>query len=198
MENVCAPRPTPDGYSALVARCAGADLLVLGSGAAAPTVFEHASIPVLLARWCPFGARVTDRILVAVDDSAEPDRAAEVAGLLASRYDATVAIVPAPDRNPALQRAIAASGRIVLRATGVAPRVFGESVPPERVIPSVAAAQDATLLVLSVGSTDNARSKAALIARCVGCSVLGVPVLSRAPEALAFERTPTKRRMQSP
>jgi hypothetical protein len=192
---ISAPGPTRRRSSALLDRCVGADLLVLGAAADAPTVLEHACIPVLLARCCPLGAKVTDRILVAVDDCAEPDRAAEVAGLLAARHDGTVAIAPVPERNPALQRATAASSRIIIQATGVAPRVVGEYVAPERAISSVAATLDATLLVLPAGSTEQARSKAALIARWVGCSVLAVPVLTPAPEALTIERPPTKRRM---
>jgi nucleotide-binding universal stress UspA family protein len=159
---------------------------VLGTGATATAVLEQARIPVLLARWSPFGASVTDRILLAVDDSAKPDHAAEVAGLLAARHHGTVAIVPAPERNAALQRATAASGRIVLGATGVAPRVLREHVPPERLIPSVAAAVDATLLVVGVGRTTSTRSRASQIARCVGCSVLAIPL----------EPPPATRRME--
>lgn len=192
---ISAPRPTRRQGSALLARCDGADLLVLGADADAHTLLEHACIPVLLARCCPVGATVTDRIVVAVDGSAEPHRAAEVAGLLASRHDGTVAIVPAPERNPALQRATAASSRIVLQATGVAPRILGEYVAPERAISSAAVALDATLLVLPAGNTENARSNAELIARWVGCSVLAVPALTPAPAAFAIKRPPTIRRM---
>ena len=79
----------------VVEACDGADLLVLGAGGDPDSVIRRASLPLLLARWCPAGTRVTDRILIAIDDESEPDRAAEAAGLLASRYGGAVAVVSA-------------------------------------------------------------------------------------------------------
>jgi len=94
VEYIITPRPT-GGSGALLDRCDGADLLVLGAGGDPDSVIRRASLPLLLARWCPPGTRVTDRILIAIDDESEPDRAAEAAGLLASRYGGAVAVVSA-------------------------------------------------------------------------------------------------------
>jgi hypothetical protein len=184
VEYIATSRPW-SANSALLDRCDGADLLVLGARDDAGWLIERASLPVLLARWCPSGADVTERILVVVDDETEPHRAAEIAGQLASRYGGSVAVVPAPEPNRALERATAATSRIVLQAAGVVPRVFGERVPSDQAIMSAAAAMDASLLVLPLGNTERARRRAALIARLVGCSVLLIPVPAAGPEALA-------------
>jgi hypothetical protein len=196
VEWLSAPGPADEGYGALLDRCNGADVLVLGGGVRSPTVLEHASVPVLLARPCPLGDQVADRIVVAVDEAANPERAAKVAGLLAARHEGEVVIAPAPAPNARLQRATAASRRIVLRTSGDAPRVFGVYVPPERLIPSVAITLGATLLVLPVADTDAARRRAVLIARCVACSVLALPVPTAIPQALAFAQSPTNRSME--
>ena len=124
---------------------------------------------------------------MAVDDKSEPHRAAEVAGWLASRHGGTVAIVPFLEPRGALERATAATSRIVLQAAGLVPRVYG--APPElkRAVSSAVSAMDATLLVLPLGSEASTRSNAALIARLVGCSVLVIPVprvVPREPRAL--------------
>jgi hypothetical protein len=173
--------------SALLDRCDGADVLVLGADDDAAALIERTSLPLLLARSCASGAEVTDRILVAVDDKSEPHRAAEVAGRLASRHGGTVAVVPSLEPRSALERATAAASRIVLQTAGLAPRVYGAPTPLERAVLSAVAAMDATLLVLPLGSEAIARSNAALIARLVGCSVLVIPVppvVPREPHAL--------------
>jgi hypothetical protein len=162
--------------SALLDRCDGADVLVLGADDDAAALIERASLPLLLARTCPSGADVTDRMLVAVDDRSEPHRAAEVAGRLASRHGGTVAVVPFLEPRGALERATAAASRIVLQTAGLVPRVYGAPTPLARAVLSAVASMDATLLVLPLGSEAIARSNAALIARLVGCSVLVIPV----------------------
>ena len=167
--------------SALLDRCDGADLLVLGADDDAAALIERASLPLLLARSCPSGAEVTDRILVAVDDKSEPHRAAEVAGRLAARHGGTVAVVPFLEPRGALERATAATSRIVLQAAGSVPRVYGAPTESKRAVLSAVAAMNATLLVLPLGSEASARSNAALIARLVGCSVLVIPVPSGVP-----------------
>jgi nucleotide-binding universal stress UspA family protein len=168
--------PRLPSNTTLLDRCDGADVLVLGADEDAAALIERASLPLLLARSCPSGAEVTDRILVAVDDKSEPHRAAEVAGRLASRHDGTVAVVPFLESRGALERATAATSRIVLQAAGQVPRVYGAPMELKRAVLSAVAAMDATLLVLPLGREASARSNAALIARLVGCSVLVIPV----------------------
>jgi nucleotide-binding universal stress UspA family protein len=175
VELVLVSQLTRHGSRALQDGCEGHDLLVLSAGAASNAAVQHAPIPVLIARWCPLGTDVTDTILVAVDDSPESTRAVELAGRLAAAHGGRITILVAPAREPRLQRAIAASGRVLLRATGEVPRVFGEQLPPERTIPSAASAVAASLVVLGSGSGDLARSRTATIVSTVGCSVLAVP-----------------------
>ena len=74
-------------------------MLALGAGPAARTAVQHAPIPILVARTCPTGTRVTDSILVPVDASAESRCAVELAGRLAAADGATVTILAAPPRD---------------------------------------------------------------------------------------------------
>jgi hypothetical protein len=83
--------------------------------------------------------------------------------------------VAAPACDPALQRALAAGLGVLLRAPGAAPHVFGEPLPPERVIPSAAATIKASLVVLDFGRSPAERRAAALMVGSIGCSVLAVP-----------------------
>ena len=181
LELVPGPELIYHGRRALHDACEGHDLLALGADAAAFVAVEHAPIPVLIARWCPLGTDVTDTILVPVDDSPESTRAVELAGRVAAAHGGTVTILGAPPRDPALQRAIAASGRVLLEITGAAPRRFGEQLPREHAIPSAAAALTATLVVLGSGSSEPDRRMTAQIARSIGCSVLAVPTLEPIP-----------------
>jgi len=149
---------------------------------------EHTPIPILIARWSPFGVELTDTILVPIDDSPGSRRAVELAGRVASVHGGTVNIMAAPPRDPAFQRVIAATSRILLRTTGAVPRRLNEQLPPERAIPSAAAALPASLLVLGTGTSEIARRMTMHIADCVGCSVLVVPApgtIARAEEGRA-------------
>ncbi len=166
-----------DDGTAVIDRCASTDLLVLCADQIddAAFVLAHATKPVLLARTCRSGASVTDRILLAVDDSSESRHAAQLAGALAVGHEGTITILAALEPNPALQRAVAASVRIVIDA-GVAPHVSGDYVAPERAIPAAAIALQASLVVVPLESDAGARrQQAALIARRVCCSTLAVP-----------------------
>lgn len=176
VELVPAPQLTRHGLSALRDRCEGHDLLALGAGAAARVAVEHAPIPVLVARWGPF-AKVTDTILVPVEDSPESSRAVGLAGRLAAVHGGTVAILGAPPRDPVLQRAIAASARVLLGATGAAPRLLSEQLAPERAIPAAAVTLSATLVVMGSADDEAARRMTAQLAGCLACSVLVVPAL---------------------
>ena len=155
--------------------CSGHDLLALGGGAGALTAVVNAPIPILIARLCPLGTEVTDTVVVSVDDSPESSRAVELAGALAAAHGRTVTILAAPPSDPAFDRAIAASFRVLLRATGKIPRVYGEPRPLERRIPPAAASLTASLVVLGCGRSQSERRRIAAIAGAIGCSVLVVP-----------------------
>ena len=163
------------GQSAIDDTCHGYDLLALGAGDAAFTALAYAPIPTLIARLCPLGMQVTDRIVVCVGNSVDPRRAVQLAGLLAAEHKRTVTILAVPPSIPALDRAIAASFRVLIEATGAAPRVYGELLPPERTIPSAAAALTASLVVLGSGHSLSERRRTARIGGALGCSVLAVP-----------------------
>jgi nucleotide-binding universal stress UspA family protein len=163
-----------EGHRMLHDSCEGHDLLALGAGSAAQTAVQHASIPILIARRCPPGTEVTDSILVPVDASPESSHAVELAGRLAAAHGGTVTLLAAPRRDAVLQRAIAAGGRILLRATGAAPRVVGAQLPRERTVPSPAATVTASLVVLGSAGSEVERSVTADIVGGLGCSVLVV------------------------
>jgi sulfide:quinone oxidoreductase len=169
------PRLTRHGDRALHDACEGHDLLALGAGAGASAVVERAPISVLMSRWGPPGTEVTDAILVPVDDSPESRRAVELAGRLASVHGGSITLLVAPQRDPALHRAIGASRRILLRTTGALPTLLGEPLPRERAISATASAINASLVVLGTGDTTHARRMTAQIADRIEASVLAVP-----------------------
>ena len=114
-------------------------------------------------------------IVVPVDGSPESRQPLELAGLLAAAHGGTVTLIAAPACDLGLQRAIAASFSVLLRATGTAPHVMAEPRPPDRVIPSAAATLKASLVVLDSGRNPAERRMAALMVGAIGCSVLAVP-----------------------
>lgn len=174
VEIITSPRPGRTSH-ALLDRCDGADLLVLGASDEAVDLIQQTSLPVLLARSCAAGAIVTDRMLLAIDDESDPRAAAEIAAELAADHRGTVAVVRAPRPNRVVERATAAASRIVLQSAGTLAEVYEQAVPAERAILTAAAADDASLLVLPLGNTKGARRRAAAIARLVACSVLLIP-----------------------
>jgi hypothetical protein len=103
VEIIATPRPGRSS-SALLDRCDGADLLVLGASDEAIDLIRQTSLPVLLARSCSAGPAVTDRMLLAVDDESDPRRAAEIAAELAAGHRGTVAVVRTPRPNRAGDR----------------------------------------------------------------------------------------------
>jgi hypothetical protein len=172
---VPSPQLTRHGERALHDACEGHDLLALGAGTGAFRALGHAAIPVLIARWRPRATDLTDTVLVPVDGSPESSHAVVLAGRLVAAHGGTVVILAAPPRDAALQRAIAASQRIILQTTGASPRLVGEQLPPEEAIRSWAVALTASLVVLGVGQGENAGRIAAQIADRVGSSVLAIP-----------------------
>jgi nucleotide-binding universal stress UspA family protein len=175
VEFVHTSRLTRHGPRALQGACDGYDVLVLGAGAGAYTVLRDAPIPVLVARPLPLGTELTDAILVPVDGSAESVRAVELAARLASAHGAAVTVLPTSPHDPNLARAVAASSRVLLRATGEPPAVFGGQAPPERAIPTAASTLRASLVILGCGFDTIAKSATATTAGFIGCSVLAVP-----------------------
>jgi nucleotide-binding universal stress UspA family protein len=103
------------------------------------------------------------------------ERAVVLAGRLAAAHGGTVAVLAAAPRDTAFQRAIAASQRILLQATGTAPRLVGEPLPREEIIRSTAVALPASLVILGTGHSETERRIAAEIADRVGSSVLALP-----------------------
>ena len=164
-----------DGQRALHHARKGHDLLVVGAGVASYAAVLNAPIPILVARWCPLGTQVTDTILVPIDDSPQSGHAAVLAGRLAADHGGSVTILRAPPRAPSFQRAIAAGERVLLRATGAAPCVLGNQLPPERSIPSAAASISASLVVVGCGTKEMDRRTAAQVVGSLGCSALVVP-----------------------
>jgi hypothetical protein len=114
-------------------------------------------------------------MLLDVVDESDPRAAAEIAAELAAEHRGSVAVVRAPRPNRVVDRATAAASRIVLKTAGTLAEVHEQAVPAERAILTAAAAENASLLVLPLGSTKRARSRAAAIARLVACSVLLIP-----------------------
>ena len=177
---------TRHGPRALVAQCAGHDLLVLGSEPESHALLRHAPIPVLLASWCRESCDVTDEILVAVGGKAGAARAAELAARMAARHRGAVSVVAAPGRSPDLERALAAAGRIILCTMRSTAPVLVEPAPPELAVPKAAADIGASLLVVSVGDDAWDATLASDIARRAGCSLLTVP--APAPVTRRFAR----------
>jgi hypothetical protein len=116
VELVPAPQLTRHGPRALRDRCEGHDLLVLGAGAAARAAVEHAPIPVLVARWGAIDTKVTDTILVPVEDSPESSRAVKLAGQ--------------PRRSTAARSPSSGRPRATPRFSGRSPRALAYSSAP--------------------------------------------------------------------
>jgi hypothetical protein len=173
LEIVAARELTRLGPELLGRRCVPYDLLVLPSAPETHLLAARAGIPVLLAGWCPEGKDVTDDMLVAVSDRPGAMRATRLAALIAGRHRGSVSIVAAPHRSQELDRAIAASSRIILSTAGAVPRLLGAIDSPERAVAKAIAAVGASLLVLGVDPLSPA--PVADLARFAGCSVLAVP-----------------------
>jgi hypothetical protein len=182
---------TGHGSAVLAERCAAHDLLVLPADETTPWLIPGVPVPVLLARWCPAGRDLTDRILVAVGDRPGSSRAARLAAGLAERHRGSVALVAAPGRSRELERALAAAGRVIVRTTGAAPEVHGELARPALAVPGAAARTGASLLVAAIGDDAWDPESARDFARFAACSVLTVPPL--VPARRRFSRAANNR-----
>ena len=166
---------TRHGSAALAERCEGHDLLALGAEHGSATLLQDVRIPVLLARWCPPGRDLTDRILVVVTDRVDMTRVAELAARMVRKHRAAVAFLAAPGSSRDLNRALAATSRIMLRTAAVTPHVMAVPAPLELAVQEAAAAAGSSLLVMGVG---DGTTLACDVARRAGCSVLTVPALA--------------------
>jgi hypothetical protein len=175
VRSVVAPPSAWRNHDAVLQLADGADILVLGPGTVSETILEHMWMPVLLSRWLPVDADIADRILLVVDQSVEPDRAAETAASIATLHDGEVIILPSLARDYDLQRSMAASSRIVLEVSGAWPEVFGEEVVREAAVAAAVRDAGASLLALPLGDTTDARAAAVSMARHVTCPVLAIP-----------------------
>ena len=168
VELVSTSQLTRHGHRARHDGCEGHDLLALGAGPAAYTAVQHAPIPTLVARWCPFGTEVTDTVLVPVDASTSSSRAVALAGRLAA---AMAERSSSSRRRHAMLRSSEQSppAAASLRTTG---RRRGEQLPRERLVPPAAAALTSLLVVLGSGDSEIERSTSADIVGALGCSAL--------------------------
>jgi hypothetical protein len=71
----------------------------------------------------------------------------------------------------------AASARVLLDATGKAPRLLSEQLAPECALPAAAVTLSATLVVVGFAGDEAARRMTGQIAGCLACSVLAVPAV---------------------
>lgn len=166
---------TGHGPEALDELCEGHDLLAVASEPSAHALIPYVRIPVLLARWCPDGRDVTDRILIAVGEHRGTERAASLAAEIALRHRGTVAVVAAPGHSRGLAHTLAATSRIVMCTAGSTPEILGEAASPEIAVPHAALEAGASLLVVSLGDDAWEAPAAIDLARRTGCSMLAVP-----------------------
>ena len=122
---------------------------------------------------------LTDRILGVVSDRVDVTRVAELAARMVRRHRAAVAFVAAPGPSRDLDRALAATSRIMLRTAGVTPRVMGVPAPLDLAVQEAAAAAGSSLLVMGVGAGAWDVTLACDVARRAGCSVLTVAAATR-------------------
>ena len=141
--------------------------------------------PTSRSRCCsPAGARggqdLTDLILVAVGDHACAARVAELAARIARDHGGAVAVVAAPGRFGDLDRALAATARILVSTLGASPHVLGELASPAVTVPAAAARIGASMIVAGVGDDAWSPGFVADLARRTNCSTLAVPAPTRA------------------
>jgi nucleotide-binding universal stress UspA family protein len=138
---------------ALLLLAAHHDLLVVGAHRAdeghpdtARAAVHQAPVPVMVARAPRAGAEVTDRLLIAIDGSPEAHDAMTVAGALARRHAAEVAVVaplPGHSEHPAVLAADLAEARVFTHR----PAVLDGDDGAEAIV-RAARAVDATLVVM--------------------------------------------------
>jgi nucleotide-binding universal stress UspA family protein len=170
----------------LMELAADQDLLVVGTighsrpggivvGSAATAAVHRSPVPVLVARRPPEGVEFPKRILVASDGTPTSDAAVNLAGRLAARHGASVAIVAARDGEVPFRRGIAEHAARIQEVTGVEPVVLAESGPPHRGVAAAARDFNASLIVTGSRSLSGAsalRSVSERIVHAAPCSVL--------------------------
>ncbi len=156
----------------LLTRCAGHDLLVAAASEPSLAALPEAPVPVLIARPAPAGSSFPDSIIVAVDGTPAAHEAACVAGRLAARHGALVALVAAPEHDAPHQQALEADVEALRELTGTRPLVLDEQRLPVTAILGAATSAGASLIVLGSRPGSPAGSISAQIARRARTSVL--------------------------
>lgn len=182
-ERVIMHRPPVD---ALLEEARDADLLVVSShgrsrtfgvllGSTATALAHRARVPVLIARQPPPGRSFTDSVLVASDGRPETDAAVELAGSLAARQNARLALVHVEDGRETPARALAEHSVRLIELTGVEPVVLPEQGPAADRIVEAAERVAASLVVVGarrVSALGGLGSISERVAHRARCSVL--------------------------
>jgi nucleotide-binding universal stress UspA family protein len=165
---------------------AGQDLLVVGTighsrpggivvGSAATAAVHRSPVPVLVARRPPAGVEFPKRILVASDGTPMSDAAVELAGRLAARHGASVAIAAAREGEIPFRLGLAQHAAQIQAATGTEPMVLAEPGPPHRGVAAAARDFNASLVITGSRGLSGAsalRSVSERIVHAAPCSVL--------------------------
>lgn len=172
-------------WEPLLRESAGRDLLVVARhthsrfsgpliGSTAANVVHRAQIPVLVAVAPPEGRAFPGRILVAADGPGHPERAIRLAGLIARQSGSGITLVRLEwshrSRRPELAGAIAD-----LTAMGIEPVEILAGGLPRRQIPSFAASEKASLVILGSRGLTGARAMGSIserVAHDAPCSTL--------------------------
>jgi nucleotide-binding universal stress UspA family protein len=179
----------------LMELAADQDLLVVGTighsrpggimvGSAATAAVHRSPVPVLVVRRPPEGVEFPKRILVASDGTPMSDAAVELAGRLAVRHGASVAIAAARDGEIPFRRGLAEQAAQIKAATGTEPVILAEPGPPHRGVAAAARDFRASLVITGsrgLGGASALRSVSERIVHSAPCSVL----VLRPPSAVA-------------
>jgi nucleotide-binding universal stress UspA family protein len=175
-----------DPAQRLMELAADQDLLVVGTighsrpggivvGSAATAAVHRSPVPVLVARRPPEGVEFPKRILVASDGTPMSDAAVELAGRLAVRHGASLAIAAARDGEIPFRRGLAEHAAQIQAATGTEPMVLAEPGPPHRGVAAAARDFNASLVITGSRGLSGAtalRSVSERIVHAAPCSVL--------------------------
>ena len=170
----------------LLEAAAETDLLVVSShgrsarfglllGSTVSVLAHRAHVPVLIARRPPPGRSFPDSIIVASDGRPEADDAVELAGTLAARHGAKLALVHVEDGREVPGRQLAEHSVRLIELTGVEPVVLPEQGPADDRIVEAAERVSASLIVTgarSLGALGALGSVSERVAHHARCSVL--------------------------
>ena len=138
----------PDEPAGVLASIEGHDLIVVPDGGTALDVLSDAPTSVLIARAASSPTPFPERILIAVDGTAEAHAAARVGAELSLRHAAPVSLVSTPEHDSGHQDALEQDIEVVERITGKRPIVLDEYRGPASSILAAAAGVEASLIVM--------------------------------------------------